>query len=146
MDNRDLRDGVRETWIMAGALLQLLVAVGAVYWCWTRGVTLASFAITLAACAVCQAGAMAVVLWPGPGRADLTGLLEVHQVVTVALLCISWIFGVIPAIPILDHVLAAPDRPEMAIFFAGLAYMLASIAGLIGVNLLAERLLSAYAK
>jgi hypothetical protein len=66
-------------------------------------------------------------------------LVEYHQSVTVAVLCLTLIFGVAPGLPILHKILDDPDRPVVALFIAANALLLTSIAGLIAVTALAAQ-------
>lgn len=125
----------RKTWVWVGDVAQWFAALGALWYLWSRGLTLVSCLAALVACAACQAVAVAAVVLPGQ-QAGSKGLMDHHQGITVAVVCLTWIFGVIPAAPILHKTLDDSERQIAAVFVAGMALMLTSIAGLIAVTAL----------
>jgi len=144
LELRDVLNAIRQawssraTWVWVGDIAQWLCAVGVAWYLWSRGVTVASCVAALLACAVCQAGAVAAVVWPG--RAAGAGkLVDHHRGVTVAILCLVGIFGLFLAIPVVHKVLDEPDRPMAALFVAGNALLLTSFAGLCAVTALSSR-------
>lgn len=140
----DFLDGVRRvwssraTWVWVGDVAQWLCAVGAAWYWWSRPVTFESFAVAMLACAVCQAGAVAAVVWPGWAAGD-PELVDHHRGVTVAIVCLSLIFGLCLGLPIVDKVLDEPDRPLAALFMAGIALVLTTFFGLCAATALSSR-------
>ncbi|WP_128378761.1 hypothetical protein [Streptomyces cavernae] len=144
----DLRhDGVpaREVLVLVGAVAQWLCAVAGLVYFWPRGVTLSTYAVVQAACVGCQALAVAGVVWPGrrAGSRDLAGL---QQGLTLNVLLCTWLLGVLPVGGFLMLTSLEPDgspaglgTPVEAVFWSGTALMLGSIAGLISVVVLADR-------
>ncbi|WP_432945515.1 hypothetical protein ACQPXM_05750 [Kribbella sp. CA-253562] len=144
MDVRDLPDELslawssRTTWVWVGDIAQWLCAAGAVWYMWSRGATLAAFAAALVGCLLCQAGAVAAVVWPGRA-AGTRKLRDHHRGVTVAIQCLTGIFGIALGMPVLHKVLDEPDRPVEALFVAGSTLLLTSFAGLVAVTALSSR-------
>lgn len=62
--------------------------------------------------------------------------MDHHQGVTVAITCATWVVAVCPGLPILYKTLENPRRPTEALFVAGNALLLTSIAGLVAVTAL----------
>ncbi|MDX6284319.1 MAG: hypothetical protein QOH03_5390, partial [Kribbellaceae bacterium] len=130
-----LRDvwSTRAGWVLIGVVAQLVTAAGGAWFAWSRGVTFLSFAVVLVACAAGQSVAVVAVLRPG-SSARSAMLVDRHQGLTIAGMVVTGILGVCIAVPVLDHVLAEPGNPEMALFFSWLALMLTSLAGLFGIQ------------
>lgn len=121
-----------------GDVAQWLGAVGFGWYWWSRAVTFESFAVAMLVCAVCQAGAVAAVVWPGRA-AGQPELIDHHRGVTVAIVGLSLIFGLCLGLPIVDKVLDEPDQPLAALFVAGNALLLTSVAGLCAAVALSSR-------
>jgi hypothetical protein len=128
----------RTTWVWVGDIAQWFAAVGAVWYMWSSGPTLASGAVALVACVLCQAVAVAAVVVPGR-EAGSHRLMDHHQGVTVGVLCLSGIFGLALGLPVLYKTLDEPEHPTAAVFVAGMAFLLTSVAGLIAVTALSSR-------
>jgi hypothetical protein len=124
--------------VWVGDVAQWLCAVGAAWYWWSRAVTVESFAVAMLACAVCQAGAVAAVVWPGRA-AGQPEIVDHHRGVTVAIVCLSLIFGLCLGLPIVDKVLDQPDQPLAALFMAGNALVLTSFFGLCAATALSSR-------
>lgn len=127
----------RGNWVWAGDAAQWLCAAAMAWYIWLHGVTFVTFAVASLVCLVCQAAAVAAVAWPGPGAFEDDDL---HQGVTVGVLCLSWIAGVIPGVAVLPQVVHDPhDHLVMGVFLAGLVLTTTSVAGLMTVVSLRDR-------
>jgi hypothetical protein len=67
-------------------------------YCWSRPFSFAGYAVVQLACLVCQAVALIPVAWPGRAATprDVGDFSDLHQNLTVATVCGSWIFGAFP--------------------------------------------------
>ncbi|WP_433019533.1 hypothetical protein [Kribbella sp. CA-294648] len=101
--------------------------------------TFESFGVVLLACAVCQAGAVAAVVWPGLSAGE-PELVDHHRGVTVAIVCLSLIIGLCLGLPIVDKVLDQPDQPLAALFVAGIVLVLTTFVGLCAATALSSRM------
>ncbi|WP_069762088.1 hypothetical protein [Streptomyces sp. LUP47B] len=132
----------RSVWVVVGnAGTFLSVLAGLVYY-WSRPLSFAGCAVIQLACLACQAVAMIPVAWPGRAATprDVTGFSDLHQGLTVATVCGSWIFGVFPGAGLLivfDVDVNSP--PWAAELFAGTALMMACIASLITATAVSGR-------
>ncbi|CAL9451514.1 hypothetical protein SUDANB96_02468 [Streptomyces sp. enrichment culture] len=123
------------------AALFLTAVLGLVHF-WSRAMTVQDYALLQAVCLACQAVALYPVARPGRGATpgDIREISDTHQGATVALVCGTWIFGYLPAAPILVHVTGDADsKPVIATMLTGTALMLACVAGLITAVALSSR-------
>ncbi|MFF0202294.1 hypothetical protein [Streptomyces sp. NPDC005017] len=128
--------------VVIGDLALLLCAVLGLVHFWSRPVTLAGYAVLQAACLACQAVALFPVAWPGRGatRGDVKEISETHEGATLMLVCGTWIFWYIPALPILTHVTGDVDsHPVVADMASGFALMMACVPGLMAGVALSHR-------
>ncbi|MFD4831916.1 hypothetical protein ACFWPV_18995 [Streptomyces uncialis] len=138
---RDVRRelSVRGNWVLAGDIAQWLCALALAWYIALHGVSWTAFGVGALACVLWQAVAVAAVAWPGPGafkdRVD-----EFHQGVTVAMMCLTWIIGVIPGVAFLPLVVQDPDdNLVLGLFLGGVVIMVSSVAGLMTVLSLGGR-------
>jgi hypothetical protein len=117
----------RSVWVVVGNAGTFLSALGGLVYYWSRPISFAGYAVVQLACLVWQAVALIPVVRPGRDGADFSDL---HQSLTVATVCGSWIFGVCPGaflFTFFDVDVNSP--PWAAMFFSGTALMMACIAG-----------------
>jgi hypothetical protein len=69
-------------------------------------------------------------------RAARAAVQEVHQAMSIAIWVVPGIVGVCIGVPVLDKVLAHPDKPEMGIFFSWMALTLTTFGSLAGLTML----------
>ncbi|MEU9559656.1 hypothetical protein [Streptomyces fumanus] len=116
----------RSMWVAAGNAGTLLGALAGLVSYWSRPLSFAGCAVVALVCLAGQAVAVMPVAWPGRAPSDL------HQTLTVATVCGSWIFGVFPGTGLLVLFDVDVDSPPWAaLFFSGTALMPACVAGLI---------------
>ncbi|GGX64041.1 hypothetical protein [Streptomyces fructofermentans] len=124
----------RAVWVVVGNAGTLLTALAGTAHYWSRPVSFAGFAVLQLVCLAFQAIALVPVAWPG-GTAtprDVRGFSELHQSLTVATVCGSWIFGVLPGLALLTlYDVEAGSPQSAALLVPGTALMLACVAGLI---------------
>jgi hypothetical protein len=115
-----------KAWVAAGNAGTFLSALAGLAYYWSRPLTFEGYAVVQVLCLVCQAVALIPVVWPGRTPSDL------HQNLTVATVCGSWVFGVFPgAVLLVLFDVDVNSPPWAALFFSGTALMMACIAGLI---------------
>jgi hypothetical protein len=128
---------LRRLWVWAGNLGHwLFVATGVAHF-WQEGVERPAWLTVGAASVLCQAVAVAAVVWPGRS-ASSRDLVDHHASVTLGGMGLGSVFGLLPALMVLA-LSGAEDRLLEAVFAAGMVLILAPTAGLIGVALLAGR-------
>ncbi|ULR52201.1 hypothetical protein [Streptomyces deccanensis] len=117
----------RSVWVTVGNAGTFLSALAGLVYYWSRPIWFAGYAVIQLACLACQAIALIPVVWPGRDDADFSDL---HQSLTVITVCGSWIFGVLPGAFLLMFFDVDTSRPPWAaLFFSGMALMMACIAG-----------------
>ncbi|MEU1054301.1 hypothetical protein [Streptomyces sp. NPDC005876] len=116
----------RSVWVVAGNTGTFLGALAGLVSYWSRPLSFAGCAVVVLVCLACQAVALIPVVRPGRAPCDL------HQNLTVATVCGSWVFGVCPGAGLLVLFDVDVDSPPWAaLFLAGTALMVACVAGLI---------------
>ncbi|WP_329226524.1 hypothetical protein OG488_05755 [Streptomyces sp. NBC_01460] len=124
----------RSVWVFVGNAGTFACALAALLYFWSRPLSFAGCAVVQLVCLLCQAVALIPVVWPAPAATprDVAGLSDLHQGMTVATVCGSWIFGVLPGAGLLTFLDVDPDGPRWAaVFLSGTALMMACVAGLI---------------
>ncbi|MFI6435331.1 hypothetical protein [Streptomyces sp. NPDC050759] len=132
----------RSVWVVVGNAGTFLSALAGLVYYWSRPLSFAGCAVIQLACLVCQAVALIPVVWPGRAATprDVTGFSDLHQGLTVATVCGSWIVGVFPGAGLLfifDVDVNSP--PWAAVFFSGAALMMACIASLITATAVSDK-------
>jgi hypothetical protein len=122
----------RSVWVVVGSAGTFLSALAGLVYYWSRPLSFAGYAVVQLACLVCQAVALIPVAWPGRAATprDVGDFSDLHQNLTVATVCGSWIFGVFPGefLLMFFHV-DVNSPPWAALCFSGTALMMACIAG-----------------
>ncbi|MFJ1973791.1 hypothetical protein ACIO93_34605 [Streptomyces sp. NPDC087903] len=117
----------RAVWVVVGNAGTFLSALAALIYHWSRPVWFAGYGVVQLACLVCQAVALIPLVWPGR---DDAGYADLHQGLTTATVCGSWVFGVFPGAVLLTLFDVDTNSPPWAaLFFSGMALMVACIAG-----------------
>lgn len=122
----------RSVWVVVGNAGTFLSALAGLVYYWSRPLSFAGYAVVQLACLVCQAGALIPVAWPGRAATprDFGHLSDLHQNVTTVTVGGSWTFGVPPgALLLMFFDVDTSSPPWAALFFSGLALMMACIAG-----------------
>lgn len=129
----------RSLWVVAGNAGMFLSALAGLVHYWSRPPSFAGCAALQLACLACQAVALIPVAWPGRTARGIADFSDLHQGMTVATLCGTWIFGVFPGASLLvffDVNVNSP--PWAALFISGTALMVAGVAGLITATVVSD--------
>ncbi|MFD3437220.1 hypothetical protein ACFWU3_06920 [Streptomyces sp. NPDC058685] len=132
----------RSSWVVVGNAGTFLSALAGLVYYWSRPFSFAGYAVVQLACLVCQAVALIPVAWPGHAATlrRIADFSDLHQSVTVATVCGSWIFGVFPGASLLVFFDVDVNSPLWAaVFFSGMALMMACLAGLITATVVSDK-------
>ncbi|WP_433573600.1 hypothetical protein [Streptomyces sp. CA-251247] len=132
----------RSVWVVVGNAATFLSAIAGLAYYWSRPFSFTGYAVVQLACLACQAVALIPVVWPGGAAThrDACDFSDLHQSLTVATVCGSWVFGAYPAAALLVFFdVDANSPPWAAVFFSATALTIACVASLITATAVSDK-------